>query len=252
MATSLLRGLQILELLGEEPRGVSELARALGVDKAGVSRTLAALHSSGWVIRTGARYALGERALGIAVPSGQDVHQRAVTVCERLVERTGLSACVLRLAGSVAQPVAMRSAEPAPWLDPPEPFEDLWSTAGGLALLAQLPDERVDALLRDGCWPAVTDQRPDDDRPDEHPPADALWQRASDAASVRAQLSSIRLGGVAEEHGWTVPGLACLAMPWALAGAAVPHAGLVLGPRDSLAADPVGLRHTLRKVLLDV
>ena len=49
MSASLLRGLRILEMLAQEPVGVSELARRLEVDKAGVSRVLASLHREGWV-----------------------------------------------------------------------------------------------------------------------------------------------------------------------------------------------------------
>lgn len=231
VSSSLLRGLRALEILAEEPLGVSELARRLHVDKAGVSRMLASLHTEGWILRTGARYALGERALGIVTPDPDGTRRRASRLAQRLHDATGLSSSVVRLAGSVTQPLAVRPMDAAEWLDPPEPFEHLWTTAGGIAVLAQLPDPDVDRMLEVDPWP--------------EPSRDAGAPRGPEA--VRALIRGVRAGAMAEEHEWTIPGIACMACPWPLSGPAGPHAALLLGSLDEIDRDAEHLRAVLRE-----
>lgn len=229
MSSSLLRGLRALEMLAVEPLGVTELARRLDVDKAGVSRMLAALHAEGWVLRTGARYVLGERALGMLTTDPASVRRRARLLADRLSAATGLSASVVRLAGAVTQPLAVCSPDAVAWLDPPEPFEHLWATAAGIAVLAQLPDTDVDRLLSVSPWPAHAPGAP------------------TGPAAVRALVSAVRAGSTAEERGWTIPGVGCIALPWPVPGAAGPHAALLLGPIDTLEQDADRLRGALRE-----
>lgn len=229
MSSSLLRGLRALEMLAVEPMGVSDLARRLEVDKAGVSRMLAALHAEGWVLRTGARYVLGERALGMVTTDPASVRRRARLLADRLSATTGLSASVVRLAGSVTQPLAVCSPDADAWLDPPEPFEHLWATAGGIAVLAQLPDTEVDRLLSVHPWPAHAPEAP------------------SGPAAVRELVRAVRTGATAEERGWTISGVGCIALPWPVPGAAGPHAALLLGQIDALDRDSDRLRGVLRE-----
>lgn len=225
MTTSLLRGLRALEMLGSEALGVSEIARRLDVDKAGVSRMLGQLHDEGWVLRTGARYVLGERALSLLPAAAAEVRRRAGRLADDLHARTGQAAVVLRLAGTGAQPLAARG-DGLP-LEPEEPFEHLWSTAGGIALLAQLPDREVDRLLDVRPWPSYSPASP------------------SGAEAVRALVRQVRAGGTAEERAWTVPGWGCTALPWPVPQSGVPHAALVLGPVDELARDAESVRRAL-------
>lgn len=216
-------------MLGAESLGVSEIARRLDVDKAGVSRMLAQLHAEGWVLRTGARYVLGERALGLLVGQEADLRDRAQLLAAALHRETGLAAGVVRLAGTGTQPLAMRSEDDAGWLDPPEPFEHLWSTAAGLALLAQLPDADVAQRLEVTPWPAYADGAPDG--------PDQVWE------IVRA----VRSGAAVEERGWTIPGIGCAALPWPVPEPGPPVAALVLGPVAAVGRDAV--RRALRNAV---
>ncbi len=141
MSASLLRGLRILEMLRTEPLGVSEVARRLQVDKAGVSRVLRALLDEGWVERTGRLHVLGPRALLLS--SGAfttPLRGRAIQLARRFRDQTGQTTAVVQLRTSGAHPLAVEPREPdAPLPAPAEPAEHLWETAAGLALLAQLP-----------------------------------------------------------------------------------------------------------------
>ncbi|GAA1546488.1 helix-turn-helix domain-containing protein [Nocardioides humi] len=226
MTTSLLRGLRALEMLGGEALGVSEIARRLGVDKAGVSRMLGQLHAEGWVLRTGARYVLGERALAMVTADPAEVRRRAARVAARLHERTGLTSVVVRLAGEGGQPVAV--AGPTGFLDPEGPYEHLWCTAGGIALLAQLPDAELDRRLAVTPWP--------------QPSADA----PADADAVRALIRAVRAGAPAEERSWTLPGAGCIALPWPVVEPAPPYAVLALGPAADIDRDADAVRQALR------
>lgn len=230
MTTSLLRGLRALEMLGSEALGVSEIARRLDVDKAGVSRMLGQLHDEGWVLRTGARYVLGERAFSFVPAGAGEVRRRAQRLVDGLHARTGRTAVVLRLAGSGAQPLAT-SGTGVP-LEAEAPFEHLWATAGGIALIAQLPDRELAGLLDVQPWPA-------------HGPG-----APGDAAAVRELVRHVRAGGTAEEREWTVPGWGCTALPWPVPQAGVPHAALALGPADELDREGESVRRALQEAVV--
>jgi DNA-binding IclR family transcriptional regulator len=228
VSASLLRGLRILEMLADEPLGVSELARRLEVDKGGVSRVMGALEAEGWVVRTGNLFVLGERALGLtAVPLLGPLLAEAAEVTGRLHERTGLTAVALVLAGRGAQPLSMAGAAGFDVVRrEARPFDSLVATAGGIALLAQLPPGQVRARLALDPWPDI-----DGDGP-------------QDAVAVEELIAQVAAGGVVEECGWTVPGLACIAAPWRPRTADRPLALAVLGPVAEVTSrrgDVVGL-----------
>jgi DNA-binding IclR family transcriptional regulator len=235
VSTSLLRGLAVLEMLAAEPLGVSEIARRLGVDKAGVSRTMAGLAEEGWVARTGGRYVLGDRALRLAAgPERQAFLDRADALVAELSARTGLSAAAVQLAGTGAQPLAAReSPAAAGFLHAEEPYDYLWGTAGGVAVLAQLADEALDPHLADDPWPAL--------------PGVAA---PSSADEVRGLVAEVRLGEPAYERGWTIPGVACLALPWLDPAAGAPAAVLVLGPEDEVVLRHADLLAALREAVV--
>ncbi|MCD6640434.1 MAG: helix-turn-helix domain-containing protein [Nocardioides sp.] len=215
MSQSLLRGLRILEMLGEEPVGVSELARRLEVDKAGVSRVLAALHREGWVQRNGRRYVLGRRALDLG-----DAHSAqlvaATAVVRELGDSTGLTAAVLRLAGRAAQPLVVHGAD-ASMFEHEAPYEHLAATAAGLAVLAQVAPEDAEARLAEVDW------------------ADLGGDSPEDVAGAHHLLEQVRGGGAAVESGWTSPRLGCVALPWPL-WPDVPCAVVLVGEVDDVAS----------------
>lgn len=220
MSASLLRGLRILEMLTVEPLGVSELARRLDVDKAGVSRVMGALEREGWVARTGSLFVLGERALAlVGGPAEAALLVEATRLTGEVHKRTGLTAVALRLAGRAAQPVAGAGLERFEPVRPEaRPFSALPLTAGGLALLAQLPDAAVAAHLALDPWPDLGGDGPED--------AAAAWELVRLA----------RQTGAVSEREWTVAGLSCLASIWKPAQADRPMALAVLGPVGELAA----------------
>lgn len=229
MTTSLLRGLRTLEMLGAEALGVSEIARRLEVDKAGVSRMLNQLHQEGWVLRTGARYVLGGRALGLTDADRPDVRRRATRLAQQLHDRTGLTAIVLRLAGDGAQPIALAGSSEL--LEPEAPYVHLWATAGGIALLAQLPDPEVERRLAVDPWPEAPTALPGPE-------------------AVLEMIRTVRSGSPAEERRWTVAEAGCTAVPWPVPQAGSPHAALVLGPADELERDAETIRRALRDGVL--
>lgn len=212
-------------MLGEEPVGVSELARRLEVDKAGVSRVLVALHREGWVQRNGRRYVLGPRALGLG-----DAHSAQLVTATSLVrdigESTGLTAAVLRLAGRVAQPLAVHG-EDASVFEHEAPFEHLAATAAGLAVLAQVPPSDAEPRLAEVPW------------------ADLGGDAPGDVDGARRLLERVRGGDAAVESGWTTPRLGCVALPWPV-WPEVPCAVVVMGAVDDVASRREELEESIR------
>lgn len=214
-------------MLAQEPVAVSELARRLEVDKAGVSRVLASLHREGWVERTGRRYVLGPRALALGGPGDGTVIARASDVVRRVGDGTGLTAVAVRIAGTGAQPLALHEDGLAgDFREGAAAFEHLVCTAAGVALLAQLEPRAVRAHLALDPWPELQGDGP---------------RSATEAAALVARVGR---GAPAVEHGWTVPGVACVAVPWPSLGP-TPAALALIGP----AGDVVGRTDDLARVL---
>ncbi|WP_181310342.1 helix-turn-helix domain-containing protein [Nocardioides campestrisoli] len=249
MSASLLRGLRILEMLRTEPLGVSEVARRLQVDKAGVSRVLRALLEEGWVERTGRLHVLGPRALLLS--SGAfttPLRGRAVQLARRLRDQTGQTTAVVQLRTSGAHPLAVEPREPdSPLPAPAEPANHLWETAAGLALLAQLPPADLSPHLDVSPWPTRAAGAPRS--PEE----------------VHDLLDRLRRGEPVVERSWNSPGIGCLALPWPLprsegeaeAGedghdAEGPAALVVVGPEQEILRDHDRLAELLRAAAEDV
>lgn len=215
MSASLLRGLRVLEMLHEEPLGISEIARRLEVDKGGVSRVMAALQREGWVERTGRRFVLGTRTLALLDDPTRALLAEATDLAGRLLHETGHTVAVLQRRGSGAQPLAVRAAEGAgDFREHAAPFDHLCATAGGVALLAQLTDDLVDQQLDLDPWPLESPTAP------------------SGPSEVRELVAQVRSGSAVTERSWTVPGQACIALPWPHLGR--PLAVAVLGPEAEL------------------
>ncbi|WP_110181884.1 IclR family transcriptional regulator [Nocardioides solisilvae] len=237
MSASLLRGLRILEMIRNEPLGVSEVARRIGVDKAGVSRVLRSLIEEGWVERMGRLHVLGPRALLLTADARTTplLHRAGATV-RRLREETGHAAVVMQLRPQGPLPLAIEWSETTPEVQE-EAFEHLWATAGGLALLAQLPEEDLDDHLDVDPWPS----------------------RAGGPASVdevHALLSQARSGVPLVERSWNVQGLGCVAVPWRSGheddAVPAPTAVTLLGPETDILRDHDRLVELLRAVGEDV
>ena len=160
------RVLSIIEALArsDRPQGVSELAKALRLDKATVYRILSVLSDRGYVQQDPAtrRYSLDSRmvALSAQVLSKADLPQRARPYLAELVRRTRQSAHLAVLSKEAPQwavyigqkrspsrvQVDIRVGHMAP----------THCTAVGKALLAYLPREQLTRLAPDGKLQRLT------------------------------------------------------------------------------------------------
>jgi IclR family transcriptional regulator, blcABC operon repressor len=154
---AIVRAKQILDALSENnhPRGVSELARALGLPRStvhGLCRTLADL---GLLVRVNAtEFGIGPHVLfwSNAFESQSSMTQAFASLADGLdwAEAVNLSVLSGREVMYIAcrqgrDPLGVRFRE---GLRFPAPF-----TATGKAILSTMPDEEVVALM-DGAWPA--------------------------------------------------------------------------------------------------
>jgi DNA-binding IclR family transcriptional regulator len=92
VSQTLERGLSILELLADTPRGLGEVAEHLGVHKSTASRLIQSLERQGLVRHDGThRYRLGPRLFGLAFRALEklDVRTSAAPHLRRLGELTG-------------------------------------------------------------------------------------------------------------------------------------------------------------------
>ncbi len=153
MLAALAHGLDVIEFLARErkPSLLGAVAAAIGMSKAGTHRILATLCARGFVVRSeGGIYSLGYKAweIGWAVPGAQIV-PRAVPVMQRLADAIGDGA-ILGALDSGFEVVYLHVIESQQAV---RVYIDVGSrlpphvTATGLALLAWLPPERLQAIL---------------------------------------------------------------------------------------------------------
>lgn len=214
MSSAMIRGLALVEAVGQQPGTVSDLARRLELDKAIVSRLLAAAEANAWLVRRDGIVVLGPRAASLGRSSeARDFQLLAHELAHALAGVTGLDAMVSQFAAGRGHPLSA-----APGLAPivadsdPEPFP-LFATAIGLTFAAQLDDADLDRLLAE--------------------PLTSYTERTVlDPVKVRDRIDEIRRGGLARDDGEYAAGVRCLASPWEHPLAAVPTSISVLGPVD--------------------
>ncbi|MEV4423482.1 helix-turn-helix domain-containing protein [Patulibacter sp. NPDC049589] len=212
MSQALQRGLTILEALGERSVGVRELARQLGFDKGALSRTLAMLAREGWAVRDAGGYRLGPRAQALgAGGDSRGAIARAARIAHVVSGLTGATTFVMQLAGSRPLLVATTPGPETPSADGWDPPAALWATAGGVALLAQLPPADVEPFLSEDPWPRYSAASPED------------------PSAVRRLVAAVREGGAARERAWSHPASACIAVPWPSLEPDVPSTLVVAG-----------------------
>ena len=153
MLAALAHGLDVIEFLAGEKRPalLGAVAAAIGMSKAGTHRILTTLTARGFVVRgEGGVYSLGYRAweIGWSVPGVQMV-PRAVPVMLRLAADIGDGA-ILGALDSGFEVVYLHVIESQ---QPVRVYIDVGSrlpanvTSTGLACLAWLPRERLEAIL---------------------------------------------------------------------------------------------------------
>ncbi len=199
---SLSRGLQLLEILSRGPQmqGVTDLARALEVDKSTVSRLLKTLQRRGYVEQDEASrgYGLGP---GI-VPLGQralrrmDIRIAAKPFLNRLVAATGECAHLAVLYSDAALYVDQVTADHTVNVDAPVgTLAPLHCTALGKALLAVQPASWQSSFV-DGQ------------------PLRAYTRRTiTDGAALLRHVAEVRGDGIAVDDVECSVGIRCLAAP---------------------------------------
>lgn len=197
---SLVRGLAVLEAIGEGSTTVTRLAERFGVDKSTMSRVLTALERHGWVSRRGSSLKLGPRA--VVLGAGSD-ERRIVRAAERRVEQvakaTGCDVIVSVLGGErgyqLASSSGLRRRHDYPGVVDPFP---IWSNAGGQVMAAQLTDGAIRRLLPAEPFPK--------------------WgpNTLTTCEQLFARLDGIRQLGYAVELEEMAVGVGCVAVRWAI------------------------------------
>jgi len=224
MLTGLSHGLDVIEFLGEArgPVALGAVAAAIGMSKAGTHRILNTLCVRGFVLReAGGIYSLGYKTweIGWTVPGVQLV-SRAVPVMQRLADAVGDGA-ILGALDRGFEVVYLHVIESRQAV---RVYIDVGSrlpahvTATGLACLAWLPPERLEAVLPDilPAWTPETTTDPD---------------------LLKRELERIRGRGYAQTLGTFRTDVGGVAAPIFAADGAVVAALCVSSPRYRIDAD---------------
>ncbi len=215
--------IRILEALKERDGArVTDLAADLGMSKSTVHNHLSTLREEGFVVSDDAEYDLGLRSLEFGGYARNRMHLYRVAEPEvkRLAEQTGEMASLLteqhgqgvylmRAKGSQAVALETHAGYRCP----------LHVTALGKAILANLPDERVDEIV------------------DEHGLEAWTPETITDRAELFDRLETVRERGFAlddEEH---MTGLRCVGAPITTTGGTVVGAVSVSAPTSRMRDD---------------
>ena len=209
MSSAMIRGLALVEAVGQNPGTVSDLARRVDLDKAIVSRLVASAEAEGWLVRRDGIIVLGPRAAALGQSSGaRDLERLAHELAHALAGVTGLDAMVHQYTADRAHLLAIvPGVQPISVEAEPDLFP-LFTTAVGLTFAAQFDDEDLERRLS----------------------ADGTV----DTAIARARVAEIRGGAFAREDGEYKPGVGCFALPWMHPHADVPSAISLIGPSDEV------------------
>ncbi|WP_255197455.1 IclR family transcriptional regulator [Halorarius litoreus] len=206
-------------LVALDGAGVSELAGHLGIAKSTAHRHLTTLEQSGYLVREGNVYNIGLKFLQLGEYSrhtrpGYTLTKRIVDEIAReteersvfIVEEHGQAVYLYRGIGPHAVTTDSTVGTRRP----------IHTVAGGKAILAQLPRERVDAIIDEWGLEARTDAT------------------ITTRDSLYEELDAIRERGVAYNRGETIEGLNAVAVPVMSAPGEVVGALSVSGPANRL------------------
>jgi DNA-binding IclR family transcriptional regulator len=224
VAKTLVRGLELIEEVGlYGPMTVSELARRSGVHVSIVSRTVTALEPEGWLIRVDGKVAVGPRCalLGLISPAGKTV-RRAESLVRAIAAVTGVATAASALIGRDTMILAASSAAGS---EMPEGFSSrvpIYVMAGGRAIAAELPAERLDAILPTGRFPDAAQVLEDlagsapvpDFLASAGPGEDVGPSVPLTRKALEKEIATIRETGFARDEGELHPAIHCIAVPW--------------------------------------
>jgi len=214
---------KVIEALEElDGASVSELAQNLEVAKSTAHRHLSTLEQAEYVVKEGDQYQLGLRFLSVGehVRNRIEVYQMVQPLVDELAEKTeerglftveehGRAVKVYRAKG--------RHAVETDSLVGTRRY--LHTVASGKAILANLPEHRVDAILQRHGLPASTDQT------------------ITDRETLFEELERIRDRGVAFNREESIPGLRAVAAPVVGNNGQVCGALTVSGPASRMKSD---------------
>jgi DNA-binding IclR family transcriptional regulator len=150
------RALAMLESVAQEPEGLSnaDISRNLKIPKSSASYILRTLEKQGYLNRDAGsgKYRVGLKVLSLSrgALSGLDVREVALPIMRRLMEQTNLTCHLAILDGPDA--VYIEKVEPEGFIK-----MDTWvgrrmrvhATSVGKALVAHIPQERLEKILRE-------------------------------------------------------------------------------------------------------
>lgn len=177
--------LDVLESLERGERGVSDIARDLGVAKSNVHKILRNLEERGYVRGRDHRYGLGLRLwqLGATAVSGLGLRQVALPTMEKLTELTGEGTLLsVYDRGDVTYLEKVNSPQPVITTTTIGGRSPAFCSATGKAILAWLPDDEVEAALA-GPLERFNDVT------------------VTDPVLIRQDLADVRRRGFAVNHG---------------------------------------------------
>ena len=190
---------RILEMLKElDGAGVTELATRLDIPKSTVHNHLVTLRENEYVVKDGTTYRVGLQflELGEHTRNRMKIYDVARPEVEALAEETGELANLLVEEYGLGVYLCRARGEQAVRVDTYAGMRvHLHCTGLGKAMLAHMPDERVDEIL---------------DRRGLEPRTEAT---ITDAETLREDLAAIRERGYAVDHGERLSGLRCIAAP---------------------------------------
>jgi len=199
--------------------GISEIAADLDVSKSVAHNHVSTLRKRGYVVKRDRKYAPSLRllALGERTRGAVEVYTEGRDVVENLADATGEVVELFVIEERYGVPVAIAGGA-SDWLPPHACGErmPLHVNAAGKAILASLPDDRLDAILSELALTAPTDQT------------------VTDRAALRTEIKRIRESGVAFCRAEQYEGVVGVAAPieW---GASDRGAALAIdGPVDRL------------------
>jgi DNA-binding IclR family transcriptional regulator len=191
--------LAIMEALKERRvAGVTELAESLEFSKSVVHNHLRTLEEHEYVRREADGYRLGLKFLdyGGEIRNGVRLYNHVGPEINKLTDETGELVSVMTEEFGEGVYLYRLMGEQAVGLDTYAGYRvPIHCTAPGKAILASLPDERVDAILEQRGLPAVTPHT------------------ITDEARLREELERIRNREYATDDGERVEGLRCVAAP---------------------------------------
>lgn len=205
-----------------EGAGVTELAEYLDVPKSTAHSYLSTLEQEEYVVKEDDAYYVGTRFLefGAHARSRRGIYDIARPEVDRLAEETGeLSNLLIEEHGSG---VYLHRAEGSRAVQVDAHVGTrvyLHATSLGKAILAHLPDERVDAIVDQQGLPAITDQT------------------VTDRETLDEALAEIRERGYATDDEERLEGLRCVAAPVLSNDDRVLGAISIAGPTNRLRGD---------------